>query len=201
MSQFWDARFGNKEYIYGKKPNAFFQAELEKLEPGKVLLPADGEGRNGVYAARNGWEVYAFDTSKEGRKKAMALAEELDVTLHYELESYQTYDPKGKKFEVIALIFAHKPSEMRRYFHSKMLDWLAPDGVVILEAFHKTQLGNNSGGPKDLDLLYSIEDLKDDFKNLDIQLLEQKEVDLDEGGHHQGKAQVVRMVARKSNSM
>ena len=75
MKNFWDERYKAKAYVYGKEPNQYFAEKLRELEPGKILLPAEGEGRNAVFAARQGWEVSAFDSSSEGRKKAFLLAE------------------------------------------------------------------------------------------------------------------------------
>jgi hypothetical protein len=76
MKEFWNERYSNKLFVYGKEPNVFFREELEKMPVGKILLPAEGEGRNAVFAALQGWEVFAFDNSEEGMKKALLLASE-----------------------------------------------------------------------------------------------------------------------------
>lgn len=53
MKEMWDKRYGNTEYAYGEEPNAFFKKTLDKLDlKGSILLPAEGEGRNAVYAAK-----------------------------------------------------------------------------------------------------------------------------------------------------
>jgi len=76
MENLWDSRFKAKEYVYGTLPNVFFKTTIDKYNlKGKILLPAEGEGRNAVYAAQKGMDVYAFDTSIEGKNKAMKLAE------------------------------------------------------------------------------------------------------------------------------
>ena len=75
MKQFWDERYGDDEYAYGTKPNTWFAEQLARMAQGRLLLPAEGEGRNAVYAAKLGWEVTAFDISAAGRDKAMRLAE------------------------------------------------------------------------------------------------------------------------------
>jgi 2-polyprenyl-3-methyl-5-hydroxy-6-metoxy-1,4-benzoquinol methylase len=197
MSDFWNSRFGQEEYIYGTEPNSFFKNELARLSPGKILLPAEGEGRNGVHAARSGWEVMAFDPSIEGKKKAHRLAEKYDVNIDYKISSYQDFYADESTYQVIALIFAHMPSELRKYFHSKLVTWLSTGGRIILEAFHKSQLGLNSGGPKDLDMLFDLDDLHHDFQNLKIIHSEIKTINLAEGNYHIGKANVVRFVAEK----
>ena len=60
MKEFWNSRYQEKEYAYGLEPNLFFKSELIKLIPGKALFPAEGEGRNAVFAAKSGWEVTAL---------------------------------------------------------------------------------------------------------------------------------------------
>ena len=74
MKEFWEIRYAEKQYAYGENPNVYFKEQLDKLKPGKILLPAEGEGRNAVYAAKQGWEVMAFDLSSEGKNKAEKLA-------------------------------------------------------------------------------------------------------------------------------
>lgn len=197
MSDFWDSRFGDTEYVYGKQPNVFFAEQTSGLKPGKLLLPAEGEGRNAVFAAGLGWDVDAFDSSIEGRKKAMLLAEEMGVQLEYAISSYQTYEPEEQEYDLIALIYAHMPSELRKEFHKKIQNWLAPGGRIIIEVFHKSQLGNSSGGPKDLDLLYDLSDLNNDFKGMEIIQSEVVTDHLAEGNYHKGQARLVRFVARK----
>lgn len=83
MKAFWNQRYDEPEYAYGTQPNLFFKDQLDQLTPGKLLMPAEGEGRNAVYAAGKGWEVTAFDSSSSGQKKALRLAQEKKVTLNY----------------------------------------------------------------------------------------------------------------------
>src|SRR5690554_3550059 len=101
----WNERFSSKEYIYGTEPNIYFKEQLDKLDPGKILLPADGEGRNGVYAARKGWDVSIFDISREGRNKAAKLAEEYDVTLDYKIGELTDFSYAEEEFDAIALVY------------------------------------------------------------------------------------------------
>ena len=74
--QFWNERYAQKEYVYGKAPNAFFKSVIDQLKPGRLLVPGAGEGRDAVYAATLGWQVDAFDSSETGREKALSLAQE-----------------------------------------------------------------------------------------------------------------------------
>ncbi|MDX1604123.1 MAG: SAM-dependent methyltransferase, partial [Salinimicrobium sediminis] len=83
MQEFWNERYQREEYIYGKDPNEYLKAQLKNLTPGRILFPAEGEGRNAVHAAKKGWQVSAFDQSEEGRKKALRLAEAEGVEIDY----------------------------------------------------------------------------------------------------------------------
>jgi len=59
MQPNWNDRYADGAFAYGKEPNVFFADQLKQFESGTILMPADGEGRNGVYAATLGWQVTA----------------------------------------------------------------------------------------------------------------------------------------------
>ena len=86
----WNERFSRPEFVYGEQPNDYFKEQIEKLPAGKILLPAEGEGRNGVHAAKLGWKVSAFDISAQGKNKALKLAEKNKVTLDYQVDEIQS---------------------------------------------------------------------------------------------------------------
>lgn len=193
----WNERYSTEEFIFGKEPNQFFKQSIDKLCPGKILLPADGEGRNAVYAAKVGWEVYAFDASTVGKDKALDLAEQEDVTINYEVSLIEDFEPTPNTYDAIALIFCHLPSPLKSPFFEKLVESLAPGGLLILEGFRKEQLGFASGGPKDPDMLFSSEQLANDFKLLSKLNITEETVWLDEGPGHQGEAKVVRLLGKK----
>ncbi|HVT84301.1 MAG TPA: class I SAM-dependent methyltransferase [Chitinophagaceae bacterium] len=198
----WDERYRQKEYAYGESPNLYLKEQLEKLEPGKILFPAEGEGRNAVFAAKLGWTVFAFDISTEGRNKAMQLAQKNNVSIDYQVGDLQQLNFKQEEFDAIALIYAHFPPEIRSDYHKKFDTFLRKNGVIILEAFSKKHIdyvtrNPNVGGPKDLESLFSIVEIKNDFKNYDIIELKELEINLDEGTYHKGLGTVVRFVGRK----
>ncbi len=196
MSNFWNERYSKPEYIYGTEPNGFFKNYIDNHPPGKLLLPCEGEGRNAVYAASRGWNVTAFDSSFRGRHKALQLAQNKNVQIQYDVMAVEDYMPVDK-FDLIALIFAHFYPNVWKIFLKKLIESLNAGGVLLIEAFNKSQLGNNSGGPKEPELLLSKQELKSNFTMLSLELLEDAQVFLDEGSYHQGKANVVRMIARK----
>lgn len=197
MRDLWNEKFNSSDYIYGKEPNAFFANELLKLQPGNILIPAEGEGRNSVFAAKNLWYVSAFDTSDTAKQKAAILARENQVFIQYEIADFENFSAPPGFFDCVALIFAHMPSEQRKIIHRKLVKYLKPGGTIILQAFSKNQSGKTSGGPTDPDWLYTREDIEDDFKELTgMRVTETIEI-LNEGIKHQGEASLISMVGKK----
>jgi 2-polyprenyl-3-methyl-5-hydroxy-6-metoxy-1,4-benzoquinol methylase len=197
MSEFWNERYALKEYIYGTEPNIFFKNQITKLSPGKILFPAEGEGRNAVYAAKLGYDVYAFDSSKEAKKKAEWLAKKHTVKINYQINDIESADYPSDFFDCIVLIFAHFHPLERNYFHNKLLSFLKPGGTILLEGFSKKQLQFNSGGPRNIEMLFSAKEIQHDFQHLSKIELEEKKIFLDEGSFHQGPASVIRMIGEK----
>ncbi len=194
---FWNKRYDATEYIYGTTPNNFFKQQLDRLKPGNLLLPAEGEGRNALYAAKQGFDVTAFDSSSSGRKKALKLALENGINLNYRIADVLEFQ-NDQQFDVLGLVYAHFPSEIRKMANQRLLKFLKPNGKVIFEAFAKEQLGNASGGPKNRDMLFSMEEVNEEFAGLQFELLERQTIQLDEGEHHKGKAEVIRFVGTKN---
>lgn len=196
MQDFWNQRYAANETVYGKIPNSYFKSVIDTLEPSSLLLPAEGEGRNAVYAASKGWDVTAFDYSAEAKLKAEAFAKEKGVKMNYTVVDVNQFFSE-KKYDAIALIYVHLSKKDRKDFHFKIANALAPGGLLMIEAFSKQQIHNTSGGPKSLDQLYSSEILLEDFASLEILTLKETEIILDEGSFHQGKANVIRLLAKK----
>ena len=198
MNQFWDERYAPEEYYYGKEPNDFFKFCIDSNPAGKILLPGDGEGRNSVYAASKGWEVFGFDLSSMGRKKALQLAEENGVNIQYDVADLDNYELEENSFDMIALIYFHLYPGQRIINHKRFIEALKPGGKLIMEVFNKRQLGKTSGGPKELDLLYDVEDLKMDFGLLEISRAEELTVVKDKKNvNHEGEAEIIRFIGTK----
>lgn len=200
--EFWNERYQNLDFAYGKEPNLFFKEQVQKLKLGTMLLPADGEGRNGVFAAKLGWNVTATDLSIEGKNKAQKLANESGVPLKYIVGDIQNLEFPKESFDTIALVYAHFSAWKISIIHQKLATLLKPGGYIIFEAFSKNHLdyqkdNQKIGGPKDIDMLFSIEQIQQDFAGLEIQVLEEKEVFLNEGACHNGKGSVIRFIGKK----
>jgi SAM-dependent methyltransferase len=204
MKEFWDSRYSKEEFAYGEKPNIYLKKQLPKLAAGTILFPAEGEGRNAVFAAKIGWTVSAFDISNEGQKKAIRLAKKNNVTIDYQVGDLQTLDFEPEQFDAIALMYAHFPTDIKSFYHKTFDKYLKTGGVIIFEAFSKKHMdyvtaNEKVGGPKDIEILFSIDEIKSDFPNYEIIELAEMEIELNEGLYHNGKGSVIRFFGRKKN--
>ncbi len=202
MIDFWNERYSQTAYAYGETPNEYFKSKLALMPVGKILMPAEGEGRNAVFAATLGWDVVAFDNSSEGKKKAILLAQKQKVTIDYRVEDMSSIVLEDATFDAIGLCFAHFPPATRTIYHQKLAKALKKGGVIIMEAFSKDhatfQVSNPlAGGPLDEQLRYDFACLKLDFCNFEIIEAYQTETTLLEGLYHQGEASVVRLFIKK----
>lgn len=198
MNTFWDTRYNTKDFVYGKQANVFFASELDKITPGSLLLPGEGEGRNAVHAASSGWLVDAFDQSQVAADKALAYAAEKGLSLNYGVSGIEGFFFKPDYYDAIGLVFFHASPTDRELLHRQVVRALKPGGNVILEAFHTSQLGSSSGGPASLELLFSEDTIRSDFAGLEVKVLEHLSVTLEEGSFHQGDAELIRFVGRKT---
>ena len=197
MNEFWNTRYSQEEYVYGTNPNTFFKEQIDKLEPGRLLMLGEGEGRNAVYAAKRGWQVDAVDFSEEAKKKALLLAEKNSVSINYALSSLEDYIPQKSFYDAVGLIFIHLNNSLSKRVHAKCIDALKPGGKIILEAFEKEQLQYKSGGPQNPDLLYTVEDIQTNFNVLKTEHLIKQIVNINEGSYHSGEAVVIKYTGIK----
>lgn len=196
---FWDQRYAEPGFKYGIQPNVFLSEQARRLLPiGQVLVPGDGEGRNGVWLATQGHGVTSVDYSAAGLQKAQSLADRCGVALRTEVVDLAHWQPKEASFDALVLIFTHLPATLRQAAHRRLAHGLRTGAWVVLEAFHPAQLEHTSGGPKDAGMLCTPEQLSADFHDLVHPVLTwQGEIMLDEGTGHQGLAHVTRWVGQR----
>ncbi|HXF55221.1 MAG TPA: class I SAM-dependent methyltransferase [Hyphomicrobiaceae bacterium] len=197
----FDERYREPGYHYGTEPNEFLKGQRHLLRQGqKALVPGDGEGRNGVWLARQGLEVLTFDLSAVGVEKAKRLAAERGVSIDARVGDVRTWPWPEACYDVIVLSFLHFLPDVREATHAAVWQALKPGGIVILEAFGPKQLQMRKrgarGGPKILDHLCSVEMVRQDFPGAVFLVLEEVEVNF-EGRTHHGRCSVCRAVARK----
>jgi SAM-dependent methyltransferase len=193
----WDERFGGEGFAYGDAPNRWLEARAEDIRPGgRVLCLGEGEGRNAVWLAEQGFVVDAVDGSAVGLEKAQRLAARRGVRIETRVDDLAVYRPLPSVYDALVLVFLHLPPSIRATVHAAGASALVPGGLVILEAFTPRQLGRPSGGPHQGEMLYDAALLRGDFPGVEWQVLEEVEAELDEGPLHRGPAAVVRGVGR-----
>ena len=194
----WDERYAPATYYYGTEPNEFLREQAPAIpSAGTILCLGEGEGRNAVYLAGKGHEVVALDQSAIGLEKSRRLASAKAVhiqTLAANLDGYRLEDAR---WDGIVSIWCHLPSAVRSPLHRQVLFGLKPGGVFVLEAYTPRQIANGTGGPRDLDLLPSLGELRRDLEGLEILMGTETDRIVQEGKGHTGLSAVVQIVGRR----
>lgn len=198
MSDFWNQKYTRDDYFYGEQPNEFLRSQIFRLAPGaRVLVVGDGEGRNGVWLAEQGFEVVTADASRVGCDKSRALAAQRRVSLTTHCVDLLSWDWPVAAFDAVVSIFLHFMPAERMVAHKHMQSALVADGWLVIEQFHPNQLdGYTSGGPKAREMLTTMTDLAGDFDAIDWYLLAEGETRLAEGTGHSGMGYVSHGVGR-----
>lgn len=193
---FWNHRYAHSEYLYGTEPNAFL-AEHCHLLSGPVLSLSEGEGRNAVFLASRGLEVLGVDISTVALDKAKALATARGVEIRTMVADLATFEPEANHYGSVISISAHLPSAIRLRLYPLIERALRPDGIVLLESYSENQLSRDTGGPRDVDMLMTVDKIRREFTMVEPILLREVERQVSEGEGHTGMASVVQFIARK----
>lgn len=195
----WEGRYSAPGYIFGEAPN-YFLAACKPLLPasGRALAVADGEGRNGVWLAEQGLDVLSIDFSPTGQAKARKLADSRGVSLAFEQADVHAWRYPEGAFDVVAEIFTQfsDPVQRRRKWDG-MKRALKSGGLLIVQGYTPRQLDFGTGGPKELDHLYTREMLEREFAGWRDMAIAEEELEMREGPAHSGMSAVINMVARK----
>jgi SAM-dependent methyltransferase len=195
----WEARFSAPEYVFGTEPNAFLKSQAGVLpKTGKALAIADGEGRNGVWLAEQGLDVLSVDFSPTAQAKAQELARRRGVTLRTLQADIMAWDWPSAEFDVVAAIFFQfaTPPERSRIF-AGIRKALKPGGLLLLEGYGPRQLEYKTGGPSELENLYTEDLLRTEFAGFSEIATKSYDSMMSEGTRHVGMAALVDLVARK----
>lgn len=196
QKEFWNNKFSREGFLYGIKPNMYIASKTNLLPRGsKVLCLGEGEGRNAIFFAKKGFNVTAIDASDIGLSKLESRAKEEKLDIKTICLDLNAWEPE-EKYDVIIASYLHMYKEERAELFEKIEESLSSDGYFIGEFFSTKQLNYTSGGPKDEDLLYTIDDFKMNFALCDKEIKEQITI-LDEGKGHQGEACVIRVLIQK----
>ncbi|AKH21592.1 class I SAM-dependent methyltransferase [Sedimenticola thiotaurini] len=198
----WDQRYNEEGFAYGTAPNDFLKSEYTRIPVGgKVLCLAEGEGRNAVFLARQGYEVTAVDLSPVGLEKARNLAKEHGVEITTVVSDLAHYDLGREVWDGIVSIAAHLPPGLRQKLHAQVIDSLKGGGVFLLEAYTPQHLEMDGAGgppPSQRELFMSLDELRNELDGLSFEIAEEVVRHISEGRYHQGESAVVQLVARKS---
>lgn len=196
----WNQRFSAPHFVFGTAPNKFLAAQAPRLKPGmSALCVADGEGRNSVWLAKQGLKVTAFDFSPVALEKARKFARESGAAVDYRQSAVGDWNWDERQYDVVAAIFIQfSPPDERAQVFAGVVRALKPGGLVILQGYSPAQLKYDTGGPKQVENLYTEELLRDSFPGFEILHLGSREEELDEGTRHKGMSAVIDLVARKA---
>jgi 2-polyprenyl-3-methyl-5-hydroxy-6-metoxy-1,4-benzoquinol methylase len=194
----WNERFATENYLFGDKPNRYLLEKIALLQKGKALSIADGEGRNSVWLATQGFEVDAFDFSPVAIEKAQKLADAHQVRVNFHCSDWQNFDWQPEQYDAIAgIFFQFADPESRTKLFEKLNFALKPGGTLIIQGYGKSQMQYKSGGPGILENLYDEELLLSSFssyKTLDLRTYLEE---VDEGPGHSGMSALVGFVGQK----
>jgi hypothetical protein len=198
LSAFWNQRYTAEEFAYGIEPNDFLVSVTPQFVPGgSVLCLADGEGRNGVWLARQSFAVTSIDIAERGLDKASALATRYGVPIQTRHADLASCDLGIEAWDVIISIFLHLPKRVRQDLHRRCVAALRPGGLMVFEAYGTGQAGRGTGGPPEPQLLAAIEDLEQEFPGCQWLHRHVGLREVHEGRHHDGLGEVVQVLAQK----
>lgn len=198
-NNFWDERYSGEALAYGESPNDFLVSMAERLPTsGRALDIGAGQGRNALFLASRGLDVLAVDQSVVGMRKAQQLANQRSLALRTQVVDLETFDAGPRAFDVVSSIFVHLPTSLRRVVHERVVTWLKPGGVYILEAYGPDQIERGTGGPRDPELLAPLDVILSELVGMQIEHQAALVRNVSEGVFHTGDASVVQIVARKS---
>ena len=199
MIDAWGERYGGSDYFYGTEPNDFLRENCHRFRPGgQILCLGEGEGRNAVFLAGQGFVVTAVDGSRVGLDKLAHLAKARQVEVKAKVCDLNDYDLGYTAWDGIVSIWCHLPSTLRKKVHFGSVRALKSGGLFLLEAYTPRQLEFGTGGPKDVDLLLTLESVLADFAQLKTECAMETERDVQEGRGHCGRSAVVRYIGRAS---
>ncbi len=191
----WNEKYSDPRFIYGTEPNDFLKQSAHHFQPGgKILCIAEGEGRNAVWLAEQGFQVTAVDASDVGLAKGRALAKSKGVSVHWIHADLRQYDPGSHVWDGVVAIFAHLPPDLRSQVHADCVESLKTDGVLLLEAYTPEQLEFKTGGPSNPDWLMTPEMLQQELQGLTFERLQKVEREIIEGIGHTGTGSVVQVI-------
>ncbi|MDH5218343.1 MAG: class I SAM-dependent methyltransferase, partial [Gammaproteobacteria bacterium] len=175
----WNERYATDEWLFGTEPSEFLVEHKHLFTSGqKVLAIGDGEGRNGVWLAKQDLEVTTLDIAENAVDKAQRLAKREGVNIEALCQDIVTWDWPSQYFDAVVSIFVHLPPHDRRFINSRIVNCLKPSGLFFLEAYHKKQIEYATAGPTDSDMLYDEKELLNEFSTMEVLHISTQETEI-----------------------
>jgi len=167
-AQTWDTRYDQAELVWGIEPNIFVADEMSALPPGRALDVACGEGRNAIWLANHGWHVVGVDFSAEGLKRAKRLALRSGVAdrVDFRLVDVVIDALPAESFDGVIVAYLQLEQGARRAALRNVATAVAPGGTMLVVGHDTTNLAEGTGGPRDVAVLFSPQDVVADLSDL-----------------------------------
>jgi SAM-dependent methyltransferase len=128
-----EADFYSRYYLdsnsnFNHAPNRFLMDMVKGRQTGVALDYGMGQGRNSIYIASLGWQVWGFDPAEAGVAIAQKQAKNLGLTLHTSAVSDSEYDFGQDRFDLILFSWSMPLVPVQ-----KVVDSLKPGGIVVME--------------------------------------------------------------------
>ncbi len=201
----WSNRYRDigDQYLFGTEPSHFLKNRADLFKQGEsAILLADGEGRNSVWLAEKGLDVTAIEISPVALEKAKKLAAARNVDINFIQSDMLFHDWNeaafiGKFDWVIGIFIQFVGREGMAQQFQVMKQLTRPGGRVLLHGYTPQQLEYKTGGPSDINNLYTGELLIEAFSDWRIQELIEYDADICEGVGHNGRSALIGIVAQK----
>ena len=195
----WQSRYARPDYLFGTAPNEFLRQHAHLLKPGQTALAiADGEGRNGVFMAEKGLNVVSVDFSPLALEKARKLAAARKVTMRIEQADIINREWPPETYDVVAAIFFQFATPPQRdAIFAGIGKTLKPGGLLLLEGYRPKQLEYKTGGPPQVENLYTRETLEAGFAGFASIDIREHDSEIAEGAQHVGMSALIDLVGRK----
>jgi len=195
----WNERFAGRDYKYGTEPADFLRREAHRIPAGgTVLSVAEGEGRNAVWLAQQGFYVIAMDGAPNAVEKAQRLAADRGVSVDVQLADILALDWDATQYDAVIGIFIQFASRPKQEeIAAGMMRAVRPGGLILLHGFAPRQVGYGTGGPPNPEQMYTEDLMRDWFADFEILTLRDYDAEIAEGTGHRGRAALVDLVAQR----
>lgn len=138
----WNQILTSPKPAFNTEPNAFLVRMVQGRKPGRALDVGMGQGRNAIFLASQGWNVTGFDPADRAVAAANQAAQARGVKLTTQIVGSEKFDFGRNRWDLIVLSYVSFREEL-----PKIIESLAPGGMVVVEGFHRdTTLKRPVGG-------------------------------------------------------